>query len=59
MEGYGGGSGGGGGVKPVAVVVITKDGARVEPIRRGVSTVIEKVGEAVVHIMDHRSDKTA
>ena len=58
MEGYGGGSGGGGGVKPVAVVVITKDGARVEPIRRGVSTVIEKVGEAVVNIMDRRGDKT-
>jgi uncharacterized spore protein YtfJ len=59
MEGYGGGSGGGGGVRPVAVVVIDKNGARVEPVRRGAATVIEKVGEAVVHIMDHRSDKTA
>ena len=59
MEGYGGGSGGGGGVRPVAVVVIDKNGARVEPVRRGAATVIEKVGEAVVDIMDRRGDKTA
>jgi uncharacterized spore protein YtfJ len=59
MEGYGGGSGGGGGVKPVAVIVITKDGVRVEPVRRGVATVIEKVGDAVGRVMDRRAEKTA
>jgi uncharacterized spore protein YtfJ len=58
MEGAGGGSGGGGGVRPVAVIVINKDGVRVEPVRRAAATVIEKVGEAVVHIMDRRGEKT-
>ncbi len=32
-EGSGGGTGGGGGVKPVAVIIISKDGVRVEPIQ--------------------------
>jgi uncharacterized spore protein YtfJ len=58
MEGYGGGSGGGGGVKPVAVIIITKDGVRVEPVRKGVATVIEKVGDAVGRVMDRRAEKT-
>ena len=58
MEGYGAGSGGGGGVKPVAVIVINKDGVRVEPVRRGAATVIEKVGEAVGRVMDRRAEKT-
>ena len=34
MEGLGAGSGGGGGVKPVAVVIINKEGVRVEPVRK-------------------------
>ena len=58
MEGFGAGSGGGGGVKPVAVIVINKDGVRVEPVRRGAATVIEKVGEAVGRIIDHRGERT-
>jgi uncharacterized spore protein YtfJ len=58
MEGYGGGSAGGGGVKPVAVIVVSKDGVRVEPVRRGAATVIEKVGEAVGRVMDRRGEKT-
>jgi uncharacterized spore protein YtfJ len=46
-KGTGGGSGGAGGIKPVAVIIVDKDGAvRVEPIR-GASPVIEKLGEAV------------
>jgi uncharacterized spore protein YtfJ len=59
MEGLGGGSGGGGGVKPVAVIVINKDGVRVESVRRGAATVIEKVGEAVGKIIDKRGEKKA
>jgi len=57
LEGLGGGSGGGGGVKPVAVVIINKDGVRVEPVRRGAATMIEKVGEAVGKIIDKRAEK--
>ena len=59
MEGLGVGSGGAGGVKPVAVIVINKDGVRVEPIRKGVANMVEKVGDAVGRILDKRGDRTA
>ncbi len=57
VEGLGGGSGGGGGVKPVAVIIINKDGVRVEPVRRGAATVVEKFGEAVGKIIEKRGEK--
>ena len=59
MEGLGGGSGGGGGVKPVAIIIVNKDGVRVEPVRRGAATIVEKVGEAVGKIIQKRGEKTA
>ena len=46
-SGQGGGTGGGGGVKPVALVVVNKDGVRVEPIKSGTASVLEKVAESV------------
>jgi len=53
-KGMGGGTGGGGGVKPVAVVIVDKDGAvRVEAIR-GSAAFVEKVGEAVAKVMERR-----
>lgn len=45
--GTGGGTGGGGGVKPVALVVINKDGVRLEPIKSGKASVLEKVAETI------------
>jgi uncharacterized spore protein YtfJ len=45
--GTGGGTGGGGGVKPVGVVIISKDGVRVEPIKSGVSSAMERIVETV------------
>jgi len=45
--GTGGGTGGGGGVKPVALIVINKDGVRVEAIKGGTASVLEKVVETV------------
>jgi uncharacterized spore protein YtfJ len=59
VEGLGGGTGGGGGVKPVAVVVVNKDGVRVEGVRRGAATMVEKAGEAVGRIIDKRNEKSA
>ena len=59
MEGAGAGSGGGGGVKPVAVIIVGKDGVRVEPVRRGAATIVEKMGEAVSRIIEKRGEKTA
>jgi uncharacterized spore protein YtfJ len=46
-EGTGGGTGGGGGVKPVALIIINKDGVRLEPIKGGATSVLEKVAETI------------
>lgn len=46
-EGEGGGTGGGGGVKPVAVLIVNKEGVRLEPIKSGTATVLEKVAETI------------
>lgn len=45
--GHGGGTGGGGGVKPVALIVVNQDGVRVEPIKSGTASVLEKIAETV------------
>jgi len=45
--GAGGGTGGGGGVKPVAMIVVNKDGVRIESIKGGTASVLEKVVETV------------
>lgn len=46
-SGTGGGTGGGGGVKPVAMIIVNKDGVRIESIRGGTASVLEKVVETV------------
>ena len=56
-EGSGGGTGGGGGVKPVAVIIISKDGVRVEPIQ-GPPSGLEKLGAAIGAAMDKRGHKS-
>jgi uncharacterized spore protein YtfJ len=43
--GTGGGAGGGGGVKPVALVIINKDGVRVEPVKGSAASLLEKVAD--------------
>ena len=45
-EGDGGGTGGGGGMQPVAVIVVSKDGVKVQPAKPGTSGVVEKIAEA-------------
>ena len=45
--GVGGGTGGGGGVKPVALVIVNKEGVRVEPVKSGTASVLEKIAESV------------
>ena len=56
-EGSGGGTGGGGGVKPVAVLVINKDGVRMESVKSGTASVIEKVAETIVKSTKKKDDK--
>jgi len=56
-EGYGGGTGGGAGVKPIALIIIDKDGVRVEPIKGGVSGAIERLGETIPNMIEKSIDK--
>jgi uncharacterized spore protein YtfJ len=58
-SGHGGGTGGGGGVKPVALIVINKHGVRVEPIKSGTASVLEKVAETVGKAASAKSSKTS
>ncbi len=51
-EGSGGGTGGGAWVKPVALVIVDKGGVRIEPIKGGLATAIEKIGETIPRVME-------
>ena len=46
-EGVGGGTGGGGGIKPIALIIVNKDGVRLEPIKGAATSVLEKVAEVI------------
>jgi uncharacterized spore protein YtfJ len=59
-EAFGGGSGGGGGIKPVAIIIVGRDGVRVEPVRKGgAASLFEKAGDAVVKIVEKRGESKA
>ncbi len=58
-EGGGGAAGAGGGIKPVAVIVITKEGVRVEPIKRRASPVLEKLVETIGKATQKRGKETS
>lgn len=57
-SGHGGGTGGGGGVKPVALIIVNEDGVRVEPIKSGTTSVLEKVAETVGKVASGKGGKT-
>ena len=56
-EGSGGGTGGGAWVRPVAVVIIDKEGVRIEPIRRGITTTIGKLSETIPQMIEKYMEK--
>ena len=56
-EGSMGGTGGGAWVRPIALVVIDKDGVRIEPVRRGLSTMVEKMTETVPKVVEKIVDR--
>ena len=56
-EGGGSGSGGGGGVKPIAIIVINKDGVKIEPIKGGMATAIEKLSETIPDVAAKVSER--
>ena len=53
--GSGGGTGGGGGVKPVALVIINKDGVRVETVKGGAASVMEKIADVAGKVASNKS----
>ena len=56
-EGAGGGTGGGAWIRPKAVIIIDKEGVRVEPIMGGVSFALEKIGEAIPRMVEKFIEK--
>ena len=52
--GSGGGAGGGGGVKPVAVIIASKDGVRVEPVKGVATSLVEKVADVAARFTPQR-----
>jgi len=56
-EGIGGGTGGGGGIKPVGIIVVNKEGVRIEPIKGTTTSVVEKITDAVGKAMEKRGEK--
>jgi uncharacterized spore protein YtfJ len=57
-EGYGGGTGGGGGVKPIAVIIINKDGVRLESIKGAAGSLLEKVAETIGNVACKRGEES-
>jgi uncharacterized spore protein YtfJ len=60
-EGLGGGGAAGAGIKPIAIIVIDKNGARIESIKGGMASALEKIVESVPEalnlIVERRRDK--
>ncbi len=55
-EGTGTGTGGGGGVKPVAVIVVNKEGVRIESVKGGAATFAEKVADIAGKVIEERAE---
>jgi len=56
-EGAGGGTGGGAWVRPSAVVIIEKEGVKVEPVRGGLSSAIQSIGESIPKVVEKVAEK--
>jgi uncharacterized spore protein YtfJ len=54
--GTGGGTGAGGGVKPVALVIIDKNGVRVESVKGPAASLLEKVAEVAGKFAQSKSN---
>lgn len=55
-QGTGGGTGGGGGIKPVAVLIIDKQGVRLETVKGHTASLVEKVADVVIKGMGRSKD---
>jgi uncharacterized spore protein YtfJ len=57
LKGGTGGTGGAGGMRPIAIIVIDKDGVRIEPIKSSVAAAIEKLTEKMPGVVEKIADK--
>jgi uncharacterized spore protein YtfJ len=57
QEGTGMGTGGGAGVRPVAVIVNDEKGLRIETIKGGLASALEKMAETAIPMMMRRGEK--
>lgn len=46
------GTGGGGGIRPVAVIIVDDEGARIQSIRGASATILEALGETVGKVVE-------
>jgi uncharacterized spore protein YtfJ len=56
-EGAGGGTVGGGGIKPIGIIVIGKDGVRLETIKGGTLSLLGKVSDNISKIIQQKMKK--
>ena len=56
-EGAGAGTGGGGGVKPIGVIVVNKEGVKVEPIKGRMAGLVEAVADGISSLVERRREK--
>jgi uncharacterized spore protein YtfJ len=56
-EGNGGGTGGGAWVRPKAVIIIDKQGVRIEPVMGSTSFALEKLGECIPNMVERFMEK--
>jgi uncharacterized spore protein YtfJ len=56
-DGLKGGTGGAGGMRPIAIIVIDKEGVRIEPIKSSVAAALEKLGEKVPGVVEKIADR--
>lgn len=57
--GSGGGTGAGGGVKPVALIIVNKDGVRVESVKGGAASLMEKIADVAGKVASAKSSSAS
>jgi len=58
-EGGGTGTGGGGGIKPVGVIIVNKEGVKIEPIKGTAASFVERVADVASKALERRREKKA
>ena len=57
QEGTGGGTGGGAGIRPIAVIISDEKGIRIESIKGGLASALERVAETAIPAMMRRGQQ--